>query len=81
MHDLSLRGILAGAVIIAVGIGASLGFSWVILQATQSTPPAIEGLPLQSAPDQDFAAYLREKNARLEASRIPIGRAMQTIAE
>jgi hypothetical protein len=95
--DLSLRGLGVGAAIIVGGIAASFGGAWLIAShvdaaptgASQGAPPQIAGAVLQSAPPQDLAAFLREKNARLESSgpvdqghvHIPIERAMERLAK
>ena len=92
--DLSLRGLAIGAAIIVAGIAASLTASFVVIRnvdvpLTGPTPPKVEGPALQTAPPQDLAAFLREKQARLEGSgpvdrdhvHIPIERAMQMLSQ
>lgn len=95
--DISLRGLLAGAVIIVGGIAVSLGAAALITArvaapatgASSGEPPRIAGAPLQTAARQDLRSFLREKNERLHGSgrvddqhvHIPIERAMQMLAK
>lgn len=75
--DISLRGIAAGAAIIAAGMAFSLSASLIFFrQEGPVAPPAVSGPVLQIAPRQDLAAYLREKSARLRG----IERAMRELA-
>lgn len=94
--DLSLRGLLVGAAIIAGGIAISIGAAALVTSVVDARatgpsagePPKIEGPVLQTDARQDLGAYLREKNERLESSgpvdaghvHIPIERAMQVMA-
>ncbi|HZQ75278.1 MAG TPA: hypothetical protein VFB08_20380 [Burkholderiales bacterium] len=91
MHDLSLRGILAGALVVAAGIAASLLLAWLVLASASApaagpngaAPPHISGAVLQTAPHETLEAFLREKRARLESAgpdHIPIEEAMRRLA-
>ena len=74
--DISVRGILIGAAIIATGIAVSLGAAAIIAMRvsapatgpSRGEPPKIEGPALQTAPPQDLQAFRREKDARLHGS-------------
>jgi hypothetical protein len=95
-NDVSLRGIAAGAAIVAAGIVASLGGAWLVAARvgvpasgpSRGEPPAIAGAALQTAPAGDLASFRREKRARLESSgpvdadhvHIPIEQAMRILA-
>jgi hypothetical protein len=95
--DVSLRGLLVGAAIIAGGIAVSLGAAALITARvaapatgpSEGEPPRIAGAPLQSAARQDLRSFEREKNERLQGSgrvdadhvHIPIERAMQILAK
>ncbi len=92
--DLSLRGLAVGVAIIFGGIAVSLGAPWLIrtgiTRGSDAKPPAINGPSLQTAPSLDLAAFLREKNRRLETRgpiegdrahvHIPIEQAMEILA-
>jgi len=94
--DISARGLGVGAAIILAGILASVGAAAFIsarLPApatgpSRGEPPKIAGPRLQTAPEQDIRAFMREKRARLTAygrvdgnhMHIPIERAMQILA-
>jgi hypothetical protein len=75
-RELSLRGILAGGLLIGAGIAASVLGAWLLIghlgapaAGPNGSPPARIGAPaLQTVPHQDLQAYLREKRARLESS-------------
>jgi len=69
VHDVSLRGLAIGAAIIFAGIVASLAVARLLVRPVEIKPP--QRATLQTAPRQDLAAFLREKNARLQ-SRGPI---------
>ncbi len=92
--DLSLRGLAVGIAIIFGGIAVSLAAPWLIrsgmTRESDAKPPAVNGPSLQTAPSLDLAAFLREKNRRLESRgpiegdpahvHIPIEQAMQILA-
>ncbi len=92
--DLSLRGLAVGVAIIFGGIAVSLAAPWLVISriaaANDAKPPAVNGPSLQTAPSQDLAAFLREKNRRLESRgpiegdprhvHIPIEEAMRRLA-
>ncbi len=88
MHDLSLRGLAIGAAMIVAGILASLAAARLFVRPVEITPP--QHPMLQTAPRQDLAAFLREKNARLHSRgpiegdprhvHIPIEEAMRRLA-
>ena len=94
--DLSPRGLGIGAAIVVTGILASLGAAALIAAhvaapatgPSRGVPPKISGPALQTAPQQDLAAFRREKQARLESygriderhMHIPIERAMRILA-
>ena len=95
--DISLRGLLVAAAIIAGGIAISLGAATLITAhvaapatgASRGELPKIEGARLQTAARQDLRSFLREKNDRLHGSgrvdaehvHIPIERAMRILAQ
>ena len=82
--DISLRGLAIGVVIVVGAILAALGVSWFISGQVDVPGP-------QTAPAQDLASFLREKNERLQTGgpiegqpnrvRIPIEQAMRIVAE
>jgi hypothetical protein len=95
--DISLRGLAAGAAIIAGGIALSLAAA-ALITARVSAPatgpnagaaPQVEGAALQTAPRGDLASFIREKNGRLASYgrvderhvHIPIERAMRILAK
>jgi hypothetical protein len=67
--DISLRGIAVGAAIILGGIAFSLGAARLFVRPVEVTAP--QRPLLRTAPREDLAAFMREKNARLH-SRGPI---------
>jgi hypothetical protein len=89
VHDISLRGIAVGLAIIVAGIVASLALARLFVRPVEIRPPARP--VLQTAPQQDLAAFLREKNARLNSrgpiegdakhQHIPIEEAMQRLSK
>lgn len=88
MHDISLRGIGIGAALIVIGIVASLLVARLFVRSVEIEPPSHP--TLQTAPQQDLAAFLKEKNARLNSRgpiegdpqhvHIPIEEAMRRLA-
>jgi len=91
--------VIAAAALIVVGVVFAAGIAWLVASRSGSTRAGpnqplglrVEGPQLQSAPRAEFAAFQREKRARLEnygwidrdAGRvhIPIEHAMQLMAE
>jgi len=82
--DISPRHLAVGAAIIFAGIAASLAVAaWLVKPAAIGEPPP--GARLQTAPQNDIAAFRREKEARLESTgrvdethvHIPIEQAMR----
>lgn len=89
MHDVSLRGLAVGAAIIFIGILASLGIARLFVRPVEIKAPSRP--MLQTAPQQDLAAFRHEKNARLHGRgpiegdpthvHIPIDEAMRRLAK
>jgi hypothetical protein len=95
--DISARGLALGAAVVLAGIVFSLAAAALLAArvaapatgASRGAPPAIEGAVLQTAPQQDLAAFLREKQARLESYgpvdaqhvHIPIEQAMRLLSQ
>jgi len=82
--DISPRHLAVGAGIVLAGIAASLAIAaWFVKPAAIGEPPP--GARLQTAPQEDIAAFRREKEARLESTgpvddthmHIPIDQAMR----
>jgi hypothetical protein len=79
-HDLNVRGVLLGALIVAVGIAASVAGAWLLAARSGASPsgPNAAARPawtrnagepaLQTVPHEDLQSYLREKRAWLESS-------------
>ena len=95
--DISVRGLAIGAAIVLGGIAGSLAVAAFITARvpapatgpSRGEPVKTEGATLQTAPPQDFAAFAREKQARLasygtvdaEHAHIPIEEAMRILAQ
>ena len=95
--DISVRGLAIGAAIVFGGIAASLAVAAFITARvpapatgpSRGKPVKTECATLQTAPPQDFAAFAREKQARLasygtvdaEHAHIPIEEAMRILAQ
>ena len=89
MHDISLRGLAIGAAIIFAGILASLGIARLFVRPVEIKPPSRP--MLQTAPEQDLAAFRHEKDERLHSRgpiegdpkhvHIPIDEAMRRLAK
>lgn len=82
--DVDLRGIAAGAGIIAAGIAFSLAFSALFFEHQDAIArPAIPAPELLTDPLRERDAYFKEKNALLHSSgpgRMPIEEAMRRLA-
>ncbi|MFO1397012.1 MAG: hypothetical protein U1F48_08115 [Burkholderiales bacterium] len=92
----SLRGVTAGGLAIAAGVGVSMAVAFVLVRAAGVTsavpPPRMPPAPrLQATPAQDMATYRAEKHRQLTEYawadrdrgivRIPIERAMAIVAQ
>lgn len=96
--SLSLRGIGAGLGVIVVGIALALAVAGAVVRLTgtpadapnDAAEPRIRPPVQETAPEEDMAAFRREKMQRLESygidprtglRHIPIERAMRMLAE
>ena len=78
---LSLRGIAAGAGVIAAGIALALAVPWLVIDREKvpdnapndAARPAIRGPVQETAPLEDIGAFRREKTRYLESDGVDPG--------